>query len=53
MKEKDNSVAVGVTMMVLFGFIGATVNDISGLIYGAIFGFAVTAIVYGAQDTFK
>lgn len=52
-RNKDNSKQVSIVMMILFGAIGAGTGGFMGLIVGAIFGFAITAIFYAAQESFK
>ncbi len=51
--QKDNSMNVAYSVMILFGLIGLNIGGFGGLILGAIFGFGITAIIYALIEYFQ
>jgi len=51
--QKDNSMNVTYSVMILFGLIGLNIGGFGGLILGAMFCFGITAIIYALIEYFE
>ena len=51
--KKDNSMQTAYLVMGFCGIIGLLISGFGGLIKGVMFGFAITAIVFIAQEATK